>query len=117
MDWQEWARRLEGFAEEREWARFHSPKNLAVALSVEAAELVEPFQWMGEAESYELSPGQLAAVAEEIADVQLYLIRLADRLGIDLEEALEAKFARNAEKYPADRVRGSARKYTEYGEK
>ena len=102
------------FATERDWDRFHSPKNLAMALSVEAAELLEHFQWLTEPESESLDSGKLEAVAEEIADVQIYLIRLADRLGIDVVEASACKLEKNRLKYPADRVRGSARKYTDY---
>lgn len=103
---------LRKFADERDWQQFHSPKNLVMALSVEVAELMEHFQWLSEDESRSLSPGQLDAVADEIADVQLYLARLADRLHIDLPQALRRKTAKNAIKYPAAKVRGSAKKYT-----
>jgi dCTP diphosphatase len=106
--------RLRAFADERDWNRFHSPKNLAMALSVEVAELVEHFQWLAEEESKRLPPDVRAEVAEEIADVQIYLVRLADRLGIDILEAAEAKVRANAAKYPADRVRGSSKKYDRY---
>ena len=106
--------RLAQFAKERDWGQFHSPKNLAMALIVEAGELVEPLQWLSEDESYTLSEAQRQAVSEEAADVLLYLLRLCDRLGIDLEQAAWAKIAKNAVKYPADKVRGSARKYTDY---
>lgn len=104
---------LREFAAERDWEQFHSPKNLAMALIVEAAELVEHFQWLTQAQSQALSPAKLAAVAQELADIQIYLIRLADRLDIDLEQAVDAKIALNAEKYPADKVRGSAVKYND----
>jgi NTP pyrophosphatase (non-canonical NTP hydrolase) len=108
------ATELRAFADERDWAQFHSPKNLSMALIVEAAELVAHFQWLTEEQSAQLDEATLAAVREEIADVQIYLVRLADRLGIDIESAVRDKLAVNARKYPADRVRGSARKYTEY---
>lgn len=101
---------LRRFAAERDWEQFHSPKNLAMALSVEAAELVEIFQWLTEAQSADLDDNARAAVAEEIADVQIYLARLADRLNIDVPQAVNDKLAQNARKYPADEVRGSAAK-------
>lgn len=105
--------RLREFAAERDWDRFHSPKNLAMALIVEAAELVEHFQWLSEAQSQALPDDKRAEVAQEIADIQIYLIRLADKLGIDIERAVYAKIELNAEKYPADKVRGSAKKYND----
>lgn len=92
---------LRRFAEERDWERFHSPKNLSMALSVEAAELLEHFQWLTEAQSASLSAIDRDAVAAEIADVQIYLAILADRLGIDIENAVSAKLQSNAVKYPA----------------
>lgn len=104
---------LRRFAAERDWDQFHSPKNLAAALSVEAAELLEHFQWLKETESMALDPARRAAVAEEIADVLLYLIRIADKLEIDLADAGWHKLELNAKKYPIDRARGSARKYDE----
>jgi len=102
---------LRAFAAEREWERFHSPKNLASALIVEAAELLEPFQWLGEEASHRLEPDALDHVRDELADVLLYLVRLADVLGVDLREAARRKLLVNAKKYPVDRARGSARKY------
>lgn len=105
---------LRDFAEKREWTKFHSPKNLAMALAVEASELLEHFQWLSEAESASLEPERLAAVAEEIADVQLYLIRLADRLNVDIPKAVAEKTQKNEARYPVEKVRGSSRKYTEY---
>jgi dCTP diphosphatase len=99
---------LREFVKERDWAQFHSPKNLVMALSVEAAELVEQFQWLTEAESDHLEPAQLQAVADEIADVQIYLVQVADRLGIDILEAATRKIVRNAEKYPTALARGRA---------
>jgi NTP pyrophosphatase (non-canonical NTP hydrolase) len=113
-DLQELRARLREFVAERDWDRFHSPKNLAMALSVEASELVELFQWLTEEESGALDAERRRRVAEELADVLWFLVRLADRLDIDLLEAAERKIAANAAKYPADRVRGSAKKYDEY---
>jgi len=104
---------LRAFAAERDWEQFHSPKNLAMALSVEAAELLEHFQWLSEEQSKRLPPASLAAVSEETADVLLYLIRLCDKLDIDLVAAAQRKIASNAVKYPPDKARGTARKYTE----
>jgi NTP pyrophosphatase (non-canonical NTP hydrolase) len=104
---------LRGFAAERDWDQFHSPRNLATALAVEAAELLEPFQWLDEAGSRELPTATRAAVEEEMADVLLYLVRLADKLDVDLIEAARTKMARNATKYPVEKARGSSRKYDE----
>ncbi len=105
--------RLREFAAARDWDQFHSPKNLAMALVGEAAEVVEHFQWLTEEQSARLAPQDKANVAAELADVLAYLVRLADKLDVDLLAAVTAKMARNEERYPADRVRGSARKYTE----
>jgi len=104
---------LRAFAAERDWDQFHSPRNLAAALAVEAAELLEPFQWLTDEQSRELSTEARAAVEQEMADVLLYLVRLADKLGVDLEQAARAKIALNAQKYPVERARGSSRKYDE----
>ncbi len=104
---------LREFAAARDWDQFHSPRNLATALAVEAAELLEPFQWLTDAQARDLSPETRAAVEEELADVLLYLVRLADRLGVDLERAAFVKIARNGEKYPVEKARGSSRKYDE----
>jgi len=101
---------LREFARAREWEQFHSPKNLAMALIVEAGELAEHFQWLTEAQSQALSPERREQVAQELADVFLYLVRLADRLDIDLMDAAQCKLVINAQKYPADKVRGSAKK-------
>jgi dCTP diphosphatase len=104
---------LRQFADERDWDQFHSPKNLAAALSVEAAELLECFQWLTEDQSRTLPPEDLARVREEMADVLNYLVRLADKLDVNLLEAAREKIALNALKYPVDKARGSARKYSE----
>jgi len=105
--------RVRAFAAERDWDPFHSPKNLAAALVVEAAELLEHFQWLTEPESAALPAEQRLAVSHEMADVLIYLVRLADKLDVDLLAAAAQKIELNARKYPADKVRGSARKYTE----
>jgi dCTP diphosphatase len=104
---------LRRFAAERDWAQFHSPKNLASALTVEAAELLEQFQWLTEEQSRALDPERLAAVRHEIADVFLYLLQLADQLQVDVVAAARDKLALNALKYPIERARGSSRKYDE----
>jgi len=104
---------LRAFAAARDWDQFHSPRNLATALAVEAAELLEPFQWLTDEQSRNLPPPTRAAVAEEIADVLLYLVRLADQLDIDLEQAAVGKIVRNAEKYPVEKAKGSSRKYSD----
>ena len=101
---------LRAFAAERDWEQFHAPKNLAVALIVEAGELLEHFQWLSEEQSRRLDEATRRKVEEEIADVLLYLLRLADMLGIDPVAAADRKIARNAEKYPADEVRGRSDK-------
>ena len=101
------------FAAERDWDQYHSPKNLAAALCVEAAELLEHFQWLTDDASKSLSPEQLAKVSEEMADVLLYLVRLSDRLDVNLFDAARRKIELNALKYPAAKARGNNRKYTE----
>ena len=94
--------RLKSFANERDWDRLHSPKNLSMALSVEAAELLEHFQWLTEAQSLSTESVDRDAVAREIADIQIYLLMLADKLGVDIEHAVHEKIDSNADKYPAD---------------
>ena len=106
--------RLQAFADQRDWNQFHSPKNLAMALIVEAGELAEHFQWLTQEESFNLPADKLEKVGEELADTFVYLVRLAAQLGIDLPAAVDRKIKLNEEKYPPDRVRGSARKYNEY---
>jgi NTP pyrophosphatase (non-canonical NTP hydrolase) len=114
MELERLQKRLREFAAARDWDQFHSPKNLAMALSVEAAELVEEFQWLTEDQSKRLDAERLERVRLEIADVFIYLLRLTDKLVIDLERAASDKMALNELKYPADRVRGDSRKYTDY---
>lgn len=103
---------LRTFADERDWGQFHSPKNLAMALTGEVGELVEIFQWMTEADSRHAAaePRQAQVIAAEMADVLFYLVRMADMLGIDLNDAAKSKLALNARKYPADLSRGSSQK-------
>ncbi len=108
--------RVAEFAAARDWDQFHSPKNLAMALSVEAAELLEHFQWLSEEQSRTLSPEKVAEVETEMADVFIYLLRLSDKLGVDLMAAAERKLAANAEKYPVAKAKGNAKKYTEFEE-
>jgi dCTP diphosphatase len=103
------AQRLADFAAERQWQQFHSPKNLASALVVEAGELLEHFQWLTEAQSRSLSDEQRAAVGLEIADVLLYLIQLSTALGLDPVQLAESKMVLNAQKYPVDAARGKAK--------
>ena len=102
---------LRRFAQARDWEQFHTPKNLAAALAVEAAELLEPFQWLTAEQSRQLPAAARAHVAEEIADVLLYLIRLADVLGIEPLAAARRKLASNARRYPIAKARGRADKY------
>jgi dCTP diphosphatase len=106
--------RLREFSDARDWNQFHSPKNLSMALSVEVSELVECFQWLTEEQSRSLDGEQLAAVIDEIADVQMYLILLADKLGVDVAAAITQKLKKNEEKYPVDKVKGSSKKYDQY---
>ncbi|MCO5118236.1 MAG: nucleotide pyrophosphohydrolase [Burkholderiaceae bacterium] len=109
----ELAEQLDRFASERDWQQFHSPKNLASALIVEAGELLEHFQWLTEAQSRDLSPDKLEAVRLEVADVLLYLIQLSNALGIDPVSAARDKLATNAVRYPVGKARGSSLKHDE----
>jgi NTP pyrophosphatase (non-canonical NTP hydrolase) len=102
------------FVNERDWDQFHTPKNLSSALSVEAAELLEHFQWLQHGRLEELGADKLVEVRHEMADVLVYLVRLADKLDVDLMAAVEEKMVLNRAKYPAEKVRGDARKYHEY---
>ena len=104
------------FRDERDWAQFHSPKNLAMAISVECSELLEHFQWLTEAQSKTLPEDIKSEVAYEMADVLNYLLLLADQLNVDLLASAKQKIALNAKKYPADQAKGSAAKYTAYQE-
>lgn len=106
--------RIREFALDRAWERYHTPKNLVMALSVEASELLEPFQWLSEEQSLRLNPSQHEAVRQEIADVLIYLTRLADLLEIDLLDAAADKLAINARKYPIEKAHGNALKYSDF---
>ena len=106
--------RLTVFARERDWEQFHSVKNLSMALTVEASELMEHFQWLTEEQSNNLSAEKLREVELELADILIYLLKIATRLDVDLFRVAEEKMQINEKKYPAERVYGSARKYTEY---
>jgi len=106
--------KLRQFAAERDWDQYHTPKNLSMALIAEAAELIEHFQWVDGDRSHLLEERTRQSVEEELADILIYLVRISDKLGIDLYRAVERKIAINEKKYPADKVRGSAKKYTEY---
>lgn len=107
------ATQVDQFAKDRDWQQFHSPKNLASALVVEAGELLEHFQWLTEEQSRALSPEKRSAVGAEVADVLLYLIQLSAALEIDPIAAAQAKLTVNAQKYPVDLARGSSKKYDE----
>ena len=107
------ADRLKEFARARDWEQFHSPKNLASALSVEAGELLEHFMWLSEAQSRTLSPDKREEVAGEMADVLLYLIQLGTSLDVDLVDAAQRKIALNEVRYPVERARGNSRKHDE----
>ena len=107
---------LRRFTEERDWAQFHAPKNLAMALAGETGELVSIFQWMTEAQSATPDSDTRQAIREEIADVQMYLLMLADKLNIDVAQAVAEKMELNARKYPAPQFSGSSRKYDQLAE-
>ncbi len=107
---------LNNFAKVRDWEQFHTPKNLSVALSVEASELLELFQWLTDVEMNELKhdPVKMQKIKEEVADVAIYLIRFCSIMHIDLEEAILNKIEKNGKKYPLDKAKGSNKKYTEF---
>jgi len=106
--------KLREFAKERDWEQFHSPKNLAMALSVEVAEIVEIFQWLTQEESRNLDSEKLERVKEEMADVMIFLTNLADKFGVDPIQAAKEKIRKNERNYPVEKVKGKALKYTEY---
>lgn len=112
--------RLRDFADERDWNQFHTPKNLVMALSVEASELLEHFQWIDPEKALELreeseqSKEKREEIAEEVSDILFYLLRFSDVMNLDLVKATEAKLEKNAKKYPAEKVRGNSKKYNEY---
>jgi len=102
------------FTANRNWDQFHSPKNLSMALIVEVAEMIEHFQWLTEEQSGKLNQEKLAEIELELADIQIYLISLAEKLQLDLIAAVEKKLALNAQKYPVEKARGNSKKYNEY---
>ncbi|MDP8269734.1 MAG: nucleotide pyrophosphohydrolase [Candidatus Tenebribacter davisii] len=106
--------KIRQFVKERDWEQFHTPKNLAMALSIEAAEIMEHFQWKTAEESRELDEVTFSEVKDEIGDTFVYLLRLCDELGIDPIEAANNKMLKNAEKYPVEKAKGNAKKYTEF---
>jgi NTP pyrophosphatase (non-canonical NTP hydrolase) len=106
--------RLSTFARERDWDQFHSPKNLSMALMAEVGELMEHFMWLTEEQSHNLPPEKMNEVEQELADIMIYLTRIAGKLNVDLFSAAFRKMDINEAKYPAETVRGSAKKYTEY---
>ncbi|MFO7593146.1 MAG: nucleotide pyrophosphohydrolase [Pseudomonadota bacterium] len=107
-------KRLAEFARARDWEQFHSPKNLSMALIAEAAELVEHFQWLSEEQSYRLTPERLEEVRMELADIQIFLIRIADQLGVDLVQAAQDKTDINESRFPVEKVRGKAGRGSEF---
>ena len=107
---------LEDFASERDWEQFHTPKNLSMALSVEASELVEIFQWLNPEESNSPNQKQIQEINSEVADIAMYLLRFCSVLGIDIEEAIEKKLEKNALKYPVNLSKGNAQKYNQRGD-
>jgi len=112
---QKLTKKLREFAKERDWDQFHSPKNLSMALSVEVAEIVEHFQWLTEEQSRNLPNDKLEEVETELADTLIYLVRLADKLEIDLLAAAQSKIEVNERKYSVSKAKGNAKKYTELG--
>lgn len=107
-------RELEEFVNERDWDKFHTPKNLSMALTIEATELMELFLWLNNEEVAAISPNKLEKIEDEVADILIYLIRIATKLNIDINNAVNKKIEKNRNKYPAELVRGSAKKYTDY---
>ena len=105
---------IQDFVTKREWDQFHSPKNLSMALSVEASELLEIFQWMGEEESKSLDESKMKHVEQELADITYYVLLMASKLNVNLEKAMIEKMALNESKYPANKSQGSSKKYDEY---
>ena len=104
---------LASFAEDRDWVQFHTPKDLDMAMTVEAAEVAEIFQWLTDAQSRRLNKSKVGALSDELADTYIYLLRIAEHYGIDLISAAEAKIRKSARKYPVAKARGSAKKYTD----
>jgi len=110
------SQQIRNFRDERDWAQFHNPKDMAIAISIEASELLEHFLWKHPEELDQRVAERRDAIEDEIADIGIYLTELADNLGIDLLAAMSRKIEKNAAKYPAAKVKGSSKKYTEYGD-
>ncbi|TLM65272.1 MAG: nucleotide pyrophosphohydrolase [Deltaproteobacteria bacterium] len=108
---------MAAFVRERDWEQFHTPKNLSMSIAIEAAELMEHFQWLTAEQSRNLDPAALDEVGEELADIVIYALSLSNDLNLDLAETVLRKMAKNERKYPADQVRGKAHKYTYYRQK
>lgn len=106
--------RMASFVAERDWEQFHSPKNLSMSIAIEAAELMEHFQWLTVEQSKQLSPDELAEIGEELADIVIYSLSLSNTLGLDLSQTILDKMEKNIRKYPREKVRGKAHKYTYY---
>lgn len=113
---QELKDRMAAFVRERDWEQFHTPKNLSMSIAIEAAELMEHFQWLTVEQSKALDAAHLAAIGEELADIVIYSLSLANNLGLDLSRTVIAKMEKNIRKYPSDKVRGKSHKYTFYQE-
>ncbi len=113
---QELKDRMSAFVRERDWEQFHTPKNLSMSIAIEAAELMEHFQWLTVEQSKSLAPEALSDIGEELADIVIYSLSLANTLGLDLSETILAKMEKNIRKYPKEKVRGKAHKYTHYQE-
>ena len=112
MDLNHYKNKIQEFADERNWEQYHNPKNLVMALSGEVGELTEIFQWQNEEESKNLSDKDLQSAKEEIADIFIYLLRISDKLGIDVEDAVNEKLEINARKYPVELAKDNAVKYS-----
>ncbi len=113
---QELKERMACFVRERDWEQFHTPKNLSMSIAIEAAELMEHFQWLTVEQSRNLGPEALAEIGEELADIVIYSLSMANTLKLDLAETVQAKMDKNIRKYPSEQVRGKAHKYTYYQE-
>lgn len=116
MELKDIAAKIREFRDERDWAQFHNPKDMAIAISIEVSELLEHFLWKNPEEVESRIEAKRSEIESEIADIGIYLTELADNLGIDLLAAMERKIAVNAAKYPASRVTGSSKKYNEYSQ-
>ena len=116
MNYEKIKKEIKEFVDERDWEQFHTPKNLSMALSVEASELVEIFQWLKPEESNSPNQKQIQEINSEVADIAMYLLHFCSVLGIDIEEAIEKKLEKNALKYPVNLSKGNAQKYNQRGD-